>query len=204
MVEYTAKRSAALLVTEDIMDICRRSGNGDADARRRLMELLSKRIHKTAFYLTRNRQEAKDIAQSACIEVLLSAGSFRGDASLGSWADRVTFRTAGNLFAKRARRRKIQETYFMPPPSVSGTDENADHVEARLRLRSLLQTLKITHREVLVLQYIHGYTIKETAEFWGVPVETARCRLKKARVVFKKKVLKDPLLKEWVEDWIER
>lgn len=203
MMENGAQRSNASYGSDDILGICRLSAAGDADARRRLMELLSGRIHKTAFYLTRDRQEAMDIAQSACIEVLLSAGSYRGEAPLTSWADRVTFQTAANIFRKRSRRKKIREEYFQPPPAVTETDEVADRAEVKRRLRALLQEMKIRHQEVLLLQYIHGYTIKEIAALWKIPVETARCRRKKARAVLKAKMQKDPILKEWVQEWIE-
>ena len=204
MIKNGAQHSTDSHESEDMLDICHRAADGDPDARRRLMELLCGRIHKTAFYLTRNRQEAKDIAQSACIEVLLSAGSYRGDASIECWADQVTLKTAASILRKRARRKKIIEKYFQPAPSIIATDEDAGRAEFRERLTATLQRLKRRHREVLLLRYIHGYTIKETAAHWGIPIETARCRLKKARAVLKKKVLADPLLKDWVREWIEQ
>lgn len=204
MVDSRAQYSAASPQPDDILDICRRSADGDPDARRRLMELLFDRIHKTASYMTGNRQDATDIAQSACIEVLLSAGSYRGEASITYWADRVTLQTAAKLFTKRTRRQKIRETYFQPPPSAMGAEETAGRAQVRQRLADLLQTLKLTHREVVLLRYIHGYTIKEAAALCDVPVETARGRLKKGRAVLKKKVLADPLLKQWIREWIEQ
>jgi RNA polymerase sigma factor (sigma-70 family) len=81
-------------------------------------------------------------------------------------------------------------------------DENVDHAEVRHRLAALLKTLKINQREVVMLRYILGYTVKEAAELCGVPVETARSRLRKGRARLKQKVMADPLLKEWVQEWI--
>ena len=83
-------------------------------------------------------------------------------------------------------------------------DENAGRAEVRERLTALLRMLKLSQREVVLLRYIHGYTIKEAADLCGIPVETARGRLKKGRAKLKKKVLSDPLLREWVQEWIKQ
>lgn len=205
MVENPAHTSHPPHASVDILGICRRASDGDKDARRQLMELLFDRIHKTASYLAGNPEDARDIAQTACIEVLLSAGSFRGDASLSYWADRVTLQTGAKLFAKKTRRRHLKEKYFRPATSVMGTeDDDTGRAQVRERLTELLRTLHFKHREVVMLRYIHGYTIKEAAELCNTPVETARGRLKKARAVLKKKVMADPLLRDWVREWTEQ
>jgi RNA polymerase sigma-70 factor, ECF subfamily len=204
MVEHHAPQTVKTLEMNVILDICRRATGGDADARRRLMELLFDRIHKTASYLAGDLEDARDIAQTACVEVLLSAGSYRGEASLTYWADRVTLQTAAKVFTKKMRRQRIRAAYFHPPLTPKGVDENVGRVEVRRRLTALLKTLKINQREVVLLRYIHGYTVKEAAELCGIPLETARGRLKKGRAKLKKKVLADPLLSEWVEEWIKR
>jgi DNA-directed RNA polymerase specialized sigma24 family protein len=54
-----------------------------------------------------------------------------------------------------------------------------------------------------LLRHIHDYSVEETAALCDVPIETARARLRKGRSVLKKKVLNDPILKEWVREWIE-
>ncbi len=199
-----AKKPLALLDTNEILKICRESADGSRSARRQLMELLFDRIHKTASYLSSNLEDARDVAQSACVEVLLSAGSFRGDASITYWADRVTLKTAAKIFSKKTRRQRIREAFFQPPPPSVGADDTAGREEVRDRLAALVQTLKIKQREVVLLRYIHGYTNKEAAELCGIPVETARDRLKKGRAALKKKVLMDPLLKEWIQEWVEK
>ncbi len=204
MVEHYAQTSAAPPDPDAILRICGRVADGDPEAQRQLMDLLFNRIHKTASYLAGNLEDARDIAQTACIEVLMSAGSFRGDASLAYWADRVTLQTGAKIFAKKSRRQKLKEKYFQPPTSIVGTEEEDTGIsEVRDRLTLLLRTLNLKHREVVLLRYIHGYTIKEAAALCDIPVETARGRLKKGRSSLKKKVMADPLLREWVREWIE-
>jgi RNA polymerase sigma-70 factor (ECF subfamily) len=83
-------------------------------------------------------------------------------------------------------------------------EELTGRAEVRQHLATLISALKLKQREVVLLRYVHGYTNKETAELCGIPLETARDRLKKGRAALKKKVMADPLLKEWVREWIER
>lgn len=188
---------------EDILRICELSSKGDADARRRLMDMLYARVHKTASYVSNNLEDARDIAQTACVEILLSAGSFRGDASLGYWADRVTIQTAAKMFTKKKRRQKLREKFLQPPLPTAAKDDEQERKAVRERLTEHLQAMKYRQREAVVLRYIHGYTNQQVADICGIPMETARARVKKGRAELRKKVLNDPLLAAWVEEWSE-
>ena len=167
------------------------------------MDLLFNRIHKTASYLSGNLDDARDLAQTACVEVLLSAGSYRGEATLTYWADRVTRQTAAKIFAKKSRRERLIEKYFQPPRFTSGMDEHAGRAAVRKRLTPLVQSLERRQREAVVFRYIHGYSNQEVADLCGVPLETARDRLKKGRAALRRKVTADPLLSEWIREWGE-
>lgn len=165
------------------------------------MDLLFNRIHKTASYLSGNKEDARDIAQTACVEVLLSAGTYRGEATVAYWADRVTLQTAAKVFAKKTRRQRLREKYLRAPLPMSAADDHAERQAVRERLTVLLHSLKRKQREVVVFRYIHGYTNQEVADLCGIPLETARDRLKKGRAALKKKVMTDPLLGEWIREW---
>jgi len=204
MVEHCANTPVSVPDMKDILDICQRAAVGDEEGRKKLMGLLFNRIHRTASYLSESIEEAEDVAQTACIEVLASAGMFRGDSSLHRWADRVTIFTAAKMIQKKTRRQRLWETYFQPPEPPPGVDTTVGRTEVRHRLAALIRKLKYSQREILLLRYIHGYTINEAAEICGIPVETARGRLKKGRTVLKKKVMTDPLLREWIDEWMQQ
>ena len=203
MVNVRAQQPTVFPQSDEILKICRRVAGGDNEAKRELMELLFNRIHKTASYLSCNLEDGRDIAQMACVEVLLSAGSYRGESSLAYWADRVTLQTAAKVFTKRSRRQKLRERFLQPTTAAASLDEHAGRKAVRDRLTSLLRALKHKQREVIVFRYIQGYTNQEVADLCGVPLETARDRLKKGRAVLKKKVMNDPLLSEWIREWAE-
>ncbi|MBN2341648.1 MAG: sigma-70 family RNA polymerase sigma factor [Deltaproteobacteria bacterium] len=201
MNENCAKQTDSTAASKAIVDMCRLAAEGNVEAARKLAEMVFNRIHKTASYLASNLSDAEDLAQAACVEVLCSAGSFRGESSLHYWADRVTIQTAAKLLTTTTRRRKIWDRYHQPERTVTGSDKLTDRAAARHRLAALLSTLKLPQREMLLLCYVHGYTTQEAADVCGIPFETARGRLKKGRSKLKRKVVKDPLLSEWIRDW---
>ena len=199
----TENEAKAPMESEEILEICKHSAEGDEKAQRQLMELLHDRIHRTASFICKNRDDAKDLAQTACIEVLLSVGSYRGEASLTYWSDRVTIQIAAKSYSKRTRRDRLFEKFFQPAPPPAGADDQVARTQVWERLSQLLHTLKYKQREALVLRYIHGYSNQQVADLCNIPMETARARVKKGRAVLKKKVLADPLLAEWVLQWGE-
>lgn len=203
MVNVRAQQPNVFPQVDEILRICRHAADGDSEAKRRLMDLLFNRIHKTASYLSSNLEDGRDIAQMACVEVLLSAGSYRGESTLTYWADRVTLQTAAKFFAKKSRRRRLRERYLQPTSVAASFNDYLGRNEIRDRLTTLLRALKQKQREVVIFRYIHGYTNQEVADLCGIPLETARDRVKRGRVVLKKKMLKDPLLSEWIREWAE-
>ena len=203
MVNTRAQRTTELPQPNEILKICRNAADGDQDARRRLMDLLFNRIHRTASYLSSNLDDARDIAQTACVEVLLSAGSYRGEAAITFWADRVTLQTAAKVFTKKTRRQRLRERYLQPTRPMMAIDDHFENSAVRERLTRLLQSMKRKHREAVVFRYIHDYTNQEVADLFNIPLETARDRLKKGRATLKKKVMADPLLAEWIKEWGE-
>lgn len=204
MEENFAKYSSVDSKNKDILHICRNAAAGDETARRKLMDLLFDRIHQSAVYLADSSEEAEDVAQIACMEVLASVGTFRGDSSLQYWADRVTMYTAAKILQKKKRRQGIVDAFFQPSTPVPETDELAGQAAIRHRVSLLLRKIKYKHREILLLRYVHGYTTAEAAALSNVPLETARGRLKKGRATLKKKMLADPLISEWMQEWVQQ
>lgn len=192
--DRTVDRSADLALAQA-------AGRGDVEARRRLAQRLFDRVTTTVGYLTRGRGERDDIVQEALIEILRSAGGFRGEARLETWADQITTRVALRLLAKGRRRDAIvQAVEDLPEPgaAASGAADNASHRTflLRRRLAAHLEALSADRRTAIVLHLVHGYSVEEIAQIQGAPVNTIRDRLQVGRKQLRKALLKDPSLRE--------
>ena len=171
---------------------------GDLDARRQLADRLFDRVRTTVSYIAAGA-EAEDIAQSAVIQILRKADSFRGDSSLEAWADRVAVRCVLKSFEKRSRRQRLFEANWPPPAEPVSLEERIEQRQARQHLSQLLQKLSSHHAIVLVLRYLHGYKVEEIADILGARVNTIRGRLRAGRAKLKEQILTDPVLSEWLE-----
>ncbi|MCG8554771.1 MAG: RNA polymerase sigma factor [Proteobacteria bacterium] len=155
---------------------------GDREAQRVLALRLVGRVHRLSRRLMANASEAEDAAQTALIQILRAAGTFRHESSLERWADRIAARTI--LRHARAQRRKAGVVVPLLDP------ENLPHSGAELRIerqgvfRSVEQHMRLltpAQREALVLKHALGYTTEEIAELAERPVGTIKDRLVNGR-----------------------
>ncbi len=147
-----------------------------------------------------NKADSEDLSQCVLIEVLRSAGSFRGESTLDHWVDRVTVQTAAKQFEKRDRRRKIGETIHIEKATARGLEESAGLCQLRDRLAAAFATLSPNHRIPLVLHYLHDYAAHEIASLTDTKVNTVRGRLRAGKKKIREVILADPVLSEWVEE----
>lgn len=116
------------------------------------------------------------------------------------WADRVTVRTAAKVFAKRDRRRRIRDAFFVPEHEPTDTERQAALGQVRVRLRHHLLALPEKQRIVVVLHYLHEYDVPEIAELIGERLNTVRSRLSRGLVRLRQRILADRGLKDWIRE----
>ncbi len=151
---------------------------GDRVAAQAILTALLPRMRNLCRYLLRGDRDVDDATQIACIEVLRSLPSWRGEASLESWALRITARAA-RRHAKKEREREARHG-SVPPElhAVPSPDATPDLYLERRRLARALDRLPEAQRDALVLHHVLGLSVPEIAEELGVPAETARSRLR--------------------------
>src|SRR5882672_11688597 len=83
----------------------RRADTGAAEA---LVGAYGDRVYRLAIRITGNASDAEEVVQDAFLNVLRNIGTFRGDASLGSWIYRIVVNAAyQNVRGRRHRRDEI-------------------------------------------------------------------------------------------------
>ncbi len=181
-------------------ELARRAGDGDEAARRELAWRLLPRVRTTVHYLAAGDRDADDLVQQALVEVLRVVGTYRGDASLEYWTDRVVVRTALRRIKQRRWRETIVRLDTEEPGAADAVQESSyERRELRRRLAVHLERLSVDRRSAVVLHWVRGYTIPEIADLTGAKVNTIRGRLRDAKRQLRKQLLKDPVLRDWAE-----
>ncbi len=181
------------------LDITRAAARGDTGARRQLVDRLINRVRATTSCLTGGHPDAEDYAQIAFIEILNSAGSFRGESSLETWAERITVRTAMRHIRQRRWRGRI---VILDPEregsTISTGEENLSRERVSRRVAIQLGALKPKYRVALTLRLALGYSVAEIADITDTPFNTVRERLRTGRKKLHRQMSRDPLLVDWI------
>jgi RNA polymerase sigma factor (sigma-70 family) len=131
---------------------------------------------RVAVLICADRGDAQDAVQVALERAWRHGDSLRDPAKLAAWLHRIAVREAIRL--ERRRRGLLARWLASPREILVGSGVEGDH---DLDLQAALDGLSAEQRGVVVLHYYAGYSVAETAELSGVPLETARSRLRLAR-----------------------
>jgi RNA polymerase sigma-70 factor (ECF subfamily) len=175
----------------DDAELVRRALARDDTAFRTIMERYNRRLYRIARGILRNDGEAEDVVQEAYVKAFTNLGGFRGDSSLATWLARITMNEAlGRLRRERptvdletfdARRTEAQIIKF--PQMVASDDP-----ERTMAQREILQlveratdNLPEIFRIVFMTRVIEGMSTEDTANLLGLPPDTVKTRLHRAR-----------------------
>jgi RNA polymerase sigma-70 factor (ECF subfamily) len=159
--------------------------HGDQQAFAELVRRHSARVFRLAVSILGREfiPEAEDVAQEVFLKVHHAIESFRGEAEFSSWIYRVTFNQAVNLKARvRFRSPHAEETALYramaPGPSPHRQAETAQRDQA---LADCIRTLPEVYQSSLRLHYWLGSGVAEAAVLLGVPDNTVKSYLHRAR-----------------------
>ena len=164
---------------------------GDSDAYRRLVERYQNHVARILWRFSRDRSVHEELVQDVFVEAYLSLNGYRGKAPFGHWLARISTRV-GYRYWKEKTRQKTTETFNIEEwDGVADNDEGLEKVDpeqaARL-LHNMLGQLPPRDRLVLVLRYLEGCDVAETARRTGwtmamVKVQALRARNKLKRLL---------------------
>ena len=156
-----------------------RAATGDLVAARDLYEAHVDRVFRLAFRMTRNRELAEDLTQDTFVRAFTRLQTFRGDAAFSTWLHTIAVSVVLNGL-RRVRRLRSHEEDFDAAESLGAPPPPAD-AHLRRRLAVALDALPESHRMVLVMHDLEGYSHEEIAAAMGMAAGTSRAQLSRAR-----------------------
>jgi RNA polymerase sigma-70 factor (ECF subfamily) len=145
----------------------------------------NQRIYRAARAILRDDGEAEDVMQDAYVRAYAHLHEFEGRALFSTWLTRIAVHEA---LARLRRRRRFQpmdaesqETQAMPTAPPSTPEQHASDGEIRAVVEKAIDSLPDEFRSVFVLRAVEEMSGAETAECLGIPEETVKTRLHRAR-----------------------
>ena len=159
--------------------LLRRIRDDDLDAFEAFFERYRGPIFGTAYALLGERQAAEEVLQDTFAKAYQWRRRLHPAASPAPWLHRVALNFC---YTRLARRRlpwePITETmaHFLFDHAAEPADR-AELEELREIVRDGVASLPAKHQAVIVLFYLRGCSITETAEILGIPAGTVKSRL---------------------------
>ena len=134
-----------------------------------------------AFRLTRNREEALEVAQEALLKAFRSLARYDVSRGFRNWLFQIAANEARDRLRKRARERAALENAAREGSPGDSPEKSRDLRETREGILSSLAVLSPREREVFVLRDLEELDIRETARALGCSSVSVRVNLSSAR-----------------------
>ena len=173
--------------------------NNDKPVIKYLVNKYHKQVITTAFHFVHDMDDAEDLAQDVCIEMLESIGRFKKSSSLSTWIYRITVNKSLNFVRKNKRKQLVKqfETFFHKADGNSGKmisepsapDNSYDNNERKRILDTAINSLPENQKTAFILSKYEELSYKEITEIMNLSLASVESLLQRARQNLQKKLI---------------
>lgn len=164
-------------------EIVKRAKRGELSAFAQLIEIYEKEIITYCYYILKDKEEAKDLAQETFLKAFLNIKSLKNEEDFKYWILRI----ARNSCFKRLGRMKIEKGVVSKEEekSVSIVDELIEE-DRKKKVMDALYKLNEKEREIIILRDIQGLSYEDISKVLKISINLVKVRLFRARKTLKK------------------
>lgn len=170
---------------------------GDTAAFELIMRRHNRLLYRTAYAILGNEADAEETVQEAYLKAFVHLGGFAGQARLSTWLVKI----AVNEALGRLRRRMpgsgpadlsaddlAEETMRERTSADASPEAVAAQGEIRRLLEAAIDALPRAQRAVFMLRAVEEFSTEDTAACLGIPPETVKTRLHRARQALRRRL----------------
>lgn len=179
----TAARPPAEMGVQE-QTLVRQAAAGRPAAFTALMECYQRRLYNYCYRMVGNADDASDTTQEAFLRAYRNLGSFRLGEPFSPWL----YRIAHNVCIDHLRRRPNTLSLDVemnegrdPADKGGGPEASAEEAETRQLINATIADLPEKYRAVMLLRHGQGMSLDEIAEALGLPLNTVKVHLHRAR-----------------------
>jgi RNA polymerase sigma-70 factor (ECF subfamily) len=170
---------------------------GHAAAFRAVMERNNRRLFRVARGVLKHDADAEDAVQETYLRAFANLDSFAGTAALSTWLTSIALNEALGRLRRRRTMIDLDEiagtgtdrsesaARVIPFPLAQPVTSDPEHSAARAEIQHLLERaiddLPDSFRMTFILRFVEQMSVEETAACLGVPEETVKTRVHRAK-----------------------
>ena len=171
-------------------ELVERARAGDHDAFEQLVQQYERKVYITAHRLMGIDADAMDASQEVFIRVSRFLDTFNAESSFSTWLSRITINVCKDMLRRRAVRAELpleledeENGTFVNEISDSTYDpvEIYERAELRQVIRTGIDALPETYKQIILLRDIAGLSYEEIADTLQIEIGTVKSRLSRAR-----------------------
>lgn len=174
--------------------LVKQAKQGDVDAFTELVRRFQEKIYHTILSLTRNQQDAYDLAQETFMHAYKSLRGFKQRSTFYTWIYRIAMNLTLNFLKKKKRDEKREvhvEDYSLDVKSADITFSPEGHSmkkELSEKLKEAVDSLPLAYRASFVLVVSQGLTHTQAANILRCSENTISWRMHRARKMLQQKL----------------
>lgn len=158
-------------------ELVERCLGGDSRAFEPLVEKYQKVLFNVALRMVGNREDARDLAQTAFLKAYDGLASYDVNRKFFSWIYRILVNESINFLKRRRMGQELPRELASPEDPAQGLYSS----ELRGQLQAALAKLAKEQREVLILRHFAELSYCEIGQTLNLPEKTVKSRLHTAR-----------------------
>ncbi|ADL53860.1 sigma-70 family RNA polymerase sigma factor [Clostridium cellulovorans] len=175
--------------TDNERYLIKKSIAGDKKAFSELMKIYKIYLYKTAYSYVKNENDALEILQECTYRAMVNIGKLKKSIYFKTWITRIIINCSLDFINKN------NCVYLLDDKMKITERDNGISIDEKLDLYNAIDLLRDNYKTVIILKYFNSMTIENIAEVMGIPENTVKTYLKRAKDRLSK-ILKEDYLNE--------
>lgn len=155
---------------------------GDVSAYSILVEKYQNMAYTLAYSITKNKEDAEEVAQDAFVKAYKNLESFQGKSKFSTWLYQIVYRTAlSKIRIKKQVWQPLDQKHEKDAiQNISQTDK-LERLDRKKIIKLAINRLKEDEAFLLILYYYQEMSMEELAESTELSVSNVKVKLFRAR-----------------------
>ncbi len=159
--------------------------NGDREALIYILRIVERDAYKTAYYMLRDEQDARDATQEALLRISRNLHVYEQKAQFNTWVQRIVANLCIDLLRKRQPVVSLDQTEWLIKSDES-VEAQVLRDETTRAVKVAIEKLEEPYRSIIIFRYVQQFSYEEIVETMDIPLNTVKSYLFRAKSQLKR------------------